>query len=228
MTKDEAPGVTIIRPLRGLDCNMYENLASSFRQDYPKFELIFSVAQTNDPAIAVVRDLISKFPRVDARLIIGKETRKQGRRPIIPFLTAPLLLSSTPHFALVLLSNSVCSSLNKQIMFVQLSNCRTNCGHFLAPARLCSLAKKKTQKEKREQLGDNTQHMYSSEEPSVEMGYYALYTAYYEQYRNGIKDKGGTRLVQCIDIGSEQLFLSFVRPCHFSQLSRFPQHCLDN
>ncbi|KAF9389628.1 hypothetical protein CPC16_005695 [Podila verticillata] len=81
MSKDEAPGVTIIRPLRGLDCNMYENLASSFRQDYPKFELIFSVAHKTDPAVAVVRDLISQFPSVDARLIIGD--RNVGINPKI-------------------------------------------------------------------------------------------------------------------------------------------------
>ncbi|KAG0226713.1 hypothetical protein BGX31_007192 [Mortierella sp. GBA43] len=73
MSKDEAPGVTIIRPLRGIDCNMYENLASSFQQDYPHFEIIFSVAQPNDPAIAVVRDLMKEFPDVDARLIIGEK-----------------------------------------------------------------------------------------------------------------------------------------------------------
>ncbi|KAF9353914.1 hypothetical protein BGX26_008336 [Mortierella sp. AD094] len=73
MTKDEVPGVSIIRPLRGIDCNMYENLAPSFRQDYPLFEIIFSVAQPNDPAIAVVKDLIKKYPKVDARIIIGEK-----------------------------------------------------------------------------------------------------------------------------------------------------------
>ncbi|KAF9960263.1 hypothetical protein BGZ72_007521 [Mortierella alpina] len=73
MRKDQVPGVTIIRPLRGIDCNMYENLASSFRQDYPLFEIVFSVAQANDPAIAVVKDLMKKYPKVDARLIIGEK-----------------------------------------------------------------------------------------------------------------------------------------------------------
>ena len=76
MPKDKVPGVTIIRPLRGIDCNMYENLASSFRQDYPLFEIVFSVAQPNDPAIAVVRDLMKQYPKVDARLIIGKQNQK--------------------------------------------------------------------------------------------------------------------------------------------------------
>ncbi|KAF9349380.1 hypothetical protein BGX26_012302 [Mortierella sp. AD094] len=73
LPKEDAPGVSIIRPLRGIDCNMYENLASSFRQDYPRFEIIFSVAHPNDPAIAVVKDLMKKFPNVDARMIIGEK-----------------------------------------------------------------------------------------------------------------------------------------------------------
>ncbi|KAG0303212.1 hypothetical protein BGZ98_006896 [Dissophora globulifera] len=52
---------------------MFENLASSFRQEYPCFEIIFSVAQINDPAIAVVKDLMNQFPKVDARLVIGEK-----------------------------------------------------------------------------------------------------------------------------------------------------------
>ncbi|KAG0310088.1 hypothetical protein BGZ97_012811 [Linnemannia gamsii] len=52
---------------------MYENLASSFCQEYPRFEIIFSVAQSSDPAIDVVLDLMKKYPHVDARLMIGEK-----------------------------------------------------------------------------------------------------------------------------------------------------------
>ncbi|RIB10912.1 glycosyltransferase family 21 protein [Gigaspora rosea] len=68
---NKAPGVSIIRPLKGEDCNLFENLSSSFRQDYPKFEIIFSVANDDDPAIGVVQKLMKDFPNVDAKLIIG-------------------------------------------------------------------------------------------------------------------------------------------------------------
>lgn len=66
--------MTIIRPLRGLDCNLYENLESSFLQQYPqhKFEVIFSVAEEDDQAIPVVKDLMERFPQVTASLIIGE------------------------------------------------------------------------------------------------------------------------------------------------------------
>ena len=67
------PGVSIIRPLKGLDVNLYENLESSFTQDYPNFEILMSVSTPDDQALSVVRDLIAKYPRVDAKYIIGKQ-----------------------------------------------------------------------------------------------------------------------------------------------------------
>jgi len=66
---DAVEGVSILRPLKGLDPNIYENLETSFLQVYPKFEIIFAVADEGDQALAVVRELIAKYPRVDARII---------------------------------------------------------------------------------------------------------------------------------------------------------------
>jgi hypothetical protein len=68
---DAVEGVSILRPLKGLDPNMYENLETSFHQVYPKFEVIFSAADEDDQALAVVRELIAKHPHVDARIITG-------------------------------------------------------------------------------------------------------------------------------------------------------------
>ncbi|KAH7103886.1 glycosyltransferase family 21 protein [Auriculariales sp. MPI-PUGE-AT-0066] len=67
------PGVSILRPLKGLDHNLYENLESTFTQDYPNFEILMSVADSNDQAISVARDLITKYPGVRAQIIIGEE-----------------------------------------------------------------------------------------------------------------------------------------------------------
>ncbi|KAI6162082.1 glycosyltransferase family 21 protein [Pisolithus thermaeus] len=71
---DDAPGVSILRPLKGLDTNLYENLESTFVQEYPHFEILLSVADEHDQALAIVRDLIAKYPHVNARIIIGEET----------------------------------------------------------------------------------------------------------------------------------------------------------
>ena len=70
---DDVPGVSIIRPLHNVDPHLHLNLESSFRQQYPKFEIILSVADGNDPAIPVVRAVQHKFPHVDSTLIIGDE-----------------------------------------------------------------------------------------------------------------------------------------------------------
>ncbi|TFK90791.1 glycosyltransferase family 21 protein [Polyporus arcularius HHB13444] len=64
------PGVTIIRPLKGLDTNLYENLESTFKQDYPNFELWFCVDDEDDQALPVVRDLMAKYPNANAHIAI--------------------------------------------------------------------------------------------------------------------------------------------------------------
>lgn len=68
---DHTPPVTIYKPLKGLDEGLEENLRSFFCLDYPEFQLLFGVAQGDDPAIAAVRRLLAEFPERDARLVIG-------------------------------------------------------------------------------------------------------------------------------------------------------------
>jgi cellulose synthase/poly-beta-1,6-N-acetylglucosamine synthase-like glycosyltransferase len=68
------PGVSIIRPLKGLDPNIFENLESSFTQEYPLFEILLAVADADDPVLPVARELCAKYPQVNARIIIGKSS----------------------------------------------------------------------------------------------------------------------------------------------------------
>ncbi|CCM03119.1 uncharacterized protein FIBRA_05240 [Fibroporia radiculosa] len=67
------PGVSILRPLKGLDANLYDNLESTFTQDYSNFEIFFCVADEGDQALSVVRDLIEKYPNVTTHVMIGEE-----------------------------------------------------------------------------------------------------------------------------------------------------------
>jgi len=62
-----------LRPLKGLDTNLYENLESTFVQEYPNFEILLSVANEDDQALTVVRELMSQYPQVNARIIISEE-----------------------------------------------------------------------------------------------------------------------------------------------------------
>ncbi|MDG3003336.1 glycosyltransferase [Paludisphaera mucosa] len=68
---DHTPPVTIFKPLKGLDEELEENLASFFEIDYPTYQLIFCVADAADPAAVVVRKLMEGHPERDARLVVG-------------------------------------------------------------------------------------------------------------------------------------------------------------
>jgi len=68
---DEVPGVTIIKPLMGVDVSLVHNLESHFRLNYPKFELLFCFHDDQDSAIPVVYKLCEQFPHVDVKLFIG-------------------------------------------------------------------------------------------------------------------------------------------------------------
>jgi len=69
----EAPPVTLVRPVCGLDNFVEETLRSSFELDYPRYEVVFCIANAADPAIRIVKALIAAHPAVPARLIIGDE-----------------------------------------------------------------------------------------------------------------------------------------------------------
>ncbi|KAG7771434.1 hypothetical protein KL931_001132 [Ogataea haglerorum] len=71
----ELEGVTILRPLKGVDPELEICLRSSFEQKYPKtkLEIIFCVQDKDDPSIPVVEELISQYPDVDAKLMIDQD-----------------------------------------------------------------------------------------------------------------------------------------------------------
>lgn len=65
--------ISILKPICGLDRELYENFASMCRLDYPKYEIIFGVGETDDPAIPLVARLQREFPERSIRLILGIE-----------------------------------------------------------------------------------------------------------------------------------------------------------
>ncbi len=56
------PAISIIKPLKGLDDNLFDNLESFCLQDYPEYEIILSLENQNDPAYRVAEKIRNKYP----------------------------------------------------------------------------------------------------------------------------------------------------------------------
>jgi ceramide glucosyltransferase len=62
--------VSILKPLKGSDPEMYESLRSHCLQDYPKYEIIFGVSHAADSALQLVERLKLEFPHRAIRSMI--------------------------------------------------------------------------------------------------------------------------------------------------------------
>ena len=74
------PPVSMLKPLKGTDPEMYASLRSHCLQNYPEYEILFGVTDLNDPAIQVVGKLIDEFPERAIRLVrCDKELGANGK-----------------------------------------------------------------------------------------------------------------------------------------------------
>ena len=67
------PPISILKPLKGTDPDIYESFRSHCQQDYPEFEIIFGVGDAGDPAVASVEQLQREFPDRAIRLVVSPE-----------------------------------------------------------------------------------------------------------------------------------------------------------
>ncbi len=71
------PGITVLKPLHGLEPRLAENLGTLLHQRYPgPVQIVFGVSDSDDPAIKLVRALEAEFPDADIRLVI--DSRQHG------------------------------------------------------------------------------------------------------------------------------------------------------
>ena len=74
------PPVSLLKPVCGLEPHAYVNLASFCRQDYPTYQVIFSVQDWRDSSVTVIRQLIRDFPERDLQLVIDDRTLGANRK----------------------------------------------------------------------------------------------------------------------------------------------------
>ncbi len=97
--RDSWPGVSILKPVRGLDPNAAASFASFCRQDYPTWEILFGAQDEADAGMEVVRQVAREHPEVPIRIVVGDGVA--GTNPKVRTLTNlvrearhPLLLIS--------------------------------------------------------------------------------------------------------------------------------------
>ena len=76
--------MSILKPVRGLEPELFENLCSFCAQAYPAFDVVFGVQDASDPAIPVINEVIANFPE-RARLVV--EPLQQPGNPKVANLT---------------------------------------------------------------------------------------------------------------------------------------------
>ena len=95
------PAVSILKPIKGLDPDAYENLASFCRLDYPKFEIVFCVDPDDQAVLSILNRLMENFPKCDIRVLRGS-----GRRATNDKVAKLARLVDDATYELVVISDS--------------------------------------------------------------------------------------------------------------------------
>lgn len=79
---DYTPGISILKPVRGLDDSLESALRSHAQLEYPRFEVLIGVESMDDPAVPVVQKIIAEHPDTAVRLLpcsTSKPNAKAGK-----------------------------------------------------------------------------------------------------------------------------------------------------
>src|SRR5579864_5985301 len=84
-----APPVSILKPLKGIDPEIYDSFRSHCLQDYPEYEIVFGVSDPADPAVASVERLKREFPDRAIQLafcpnILGPNVKVSNLEQMVP------------------------------------------------------------------------------------------------------------------------------------------------
>jgi ceramide glucosyltransferase len=92
------PAVTLLKPLCGLEPSLEENLESFFRQDYPDFEIIFGTRDGNDPALEILRRVLSRHPQTRVKIVVSGKPLKPNAK--VCSLAKMAAAASTDYFVI--------------------------------------------------------------------------------------------------------------------------------
>ena len=95
----DLPPVAILKPLKGVDADLKENLRSIFRLDYPEIEILLGAEEADDPALAVAQRVAAEFPHVRSIVLcgaapVGFNPKVNNLANLLPRASHPLILIS--------------------------------------------------------------------------------------------------------------------------------------
>jgi ceramide glucosyltransferase len=90
---ERLPGISLLKPMKGLEENLEDCLRSFFEQDYPgALEIVFASAHRDDPGIQVARRVAKEYPGVRTRFVMSDEN--WGLNPKVANLQGALSAAS--------------------------------------------------------------------------------------------------------------------------------------
>jgi ceramide glucosyltransferase len=94
---DALPAVSLLKPLKGTDPEMYASLRSHCVQNYPQYEILFGVTNDSDPAVPLVERLMQEFPDHSIRLVrcdknLGANGKVSSLAQLVPVATHDFFL----------------------------------------------------------------------------------------------------------------------------------------
>lgn len=96
------PPVSILKPVRGLDPEAFENFVSFCRQDYPEYEIVFCIDAGDEPGVALIHRLKREYPHISIRVLFGS-----GRTGAVNDKVAKLArLASEARYEYLVISDS--------------------------------------------------------------------------------------------------------------------------
>jgi ceramide glucosyltransferase len=64
------PPVSLLKPVHGFEARLIDNIESFFRQDYPDYEILFAADDADDAALAVIREIAARYPKIRSRILV--------------------------------------------------------------------------------------------------------------------------------------------------------------
>ena len=90
------PPISILKPLKGLDDDLADNLTTFCNQAYPAYEIIFALEERNDPAIKLARAIKKRYPHKKISIVVKQ--RHYALNPKVDNLITAYEASQFPYF----------------------------------------------------------------------------------------------------------------------------------